>query len=409
MATNQVALFSRVNDLLKEIGGSTLTQKVADTAMSEPEGNGAGSDSSSPTTKVDDGLVAATPGARAREMSSEVQANNAVSVDGSPDANANASEEDRQADVGITVSGIGNDPAQEDNYTGTIDEPGVGTESVAKFDDGRKYASAADFAKRPVAERTEYLTKFANNLLADIVADTVTPQTKTKKTANDKPANPPITPETKNLIKEAEAGYQVAAVLGMEKLSADQRAQVMFEQVLGDATLDADLFGAWLMKQADDANEAMNADPTDQGTSITSDPDDHTGADNGGGDSSTGGSVTSGGQDMAAAPSPDSGIPSEQAINDALNSIGGDQGGDASGGDAPPNQDELLQNLIMIMHELGITPDDLAQMTDGQGQKLASAAKAYQRSGKFNFKIATTGREKAIQKHIKGTLLELLN
>ena len=393
-STNSTVLFNRVQELMQEIGA---TKTAA--AESEPTGNGAGANSASPTTNAEDNLTSATEGARANEMSSTLKGNVAASVDAAPEASTSAKEEDRQADVGITVSGVGNDPAQEDGYTDKLKEPGVGTQSKAKFEDGQKYASAEEFAARPLAERNEYLAKFANSLLADIVAQATTPATVAPKMASE--AKPTETPDVVALAKEAEAGYQLAAVLHMEKLSADQRAQLTFEQVLGDASLDADLIAAYMIKKANENVDQLEHDTAahDDNQEETNDHDSDNGGDSGG-DAASGGMMPP----EADGDSPDGGIPSEQSVDSALNSIGG--AGAQEG--AAPSQDEVLQQLLMLLMEHGISPDQLGAMAGGQGQKLASAAKDFQRQGKFEFKIATTAREKAIRNHIKSTLSEIL-
>jgi hypothetical protein len=64
----------------------------------------------------------------------------------------------------------------------------------------------------------------------------------------------------------------------------------------------------------------------------------------------------------------------------------------------------------MALEELGVSPEELAAaaMQGGQGPKLASAVKAYKRSGNFEHKATANGRERKIRDLMKAHVLELL-
>lgn len=77
-------------------------------------------------------------------------------------------------------------------------------------------------------------------------------------------------------------------------------------------------------------------------------------------------------------------------------------------------REEMLQEILMAMQELGITPEELLQVAGAggagqpQAQKIASAAKAFQRSGKFKIEHETTKRARHVRDYAKAMLLELL-
>ncbi len=85
---------------------------------------------------------------------------------------------------------------------------------------------------------------------------------------------------------------------------------------------------------------------------------------------------------------------------------GGAPGG-APGGEM--DKESLIAELVAAMQELGISPEELAQAGPppaapgemGEGMKLASAAKAFMRSGKYQVKEA---REKTSARKMRDTL-----
>ncbi len=459
--TTPSPVFRQLNQLLSEIAGTT---KVA---ADEPEGNGAtGSDTKHPTAKADDGLAPAVEGERAREMSQGVKDLGLASVDAAADADPNRSQEAREADIGMTVSNAGNDPALEDNYKATLKEPGVGTSTEAKFDDGEKYASVGDFLKAAAAEQDDFLGNLGNAILADI-AVSVVGANKTAAAAVTAPAAAQTPAE--QLIKEAQAGYDLAATLGMSKLSEDQRIELTIGETIQDALADADLVGHWLDKQAADTDDDDDdADDDGDGDGNESPRKEEKSQDSAPPSQGGGAPAAMGGNDAAAA---DPGVPSEQEVSKALEAIGapgdpsagggmpapggapapdmggmppgdpsmggmppGDPGmggmppgGDPGMGGMPPGGDpdmggmppgdpsmggvgkeEILQELLMAMQEMGITPEDLAGMANGSGQKMAANVRAFQRSGRFEIKAASTVRQRSVRNHMKEMLREML-
>ena len=434
--------FAQLQQLVTEIG----TDKTA-SAITEPTGVGAcGSDTKSPTATADDYCQTANTGERASEMSASVKDYGKGSIDAAPDASASApSEESRQANIGLTQSGIGNDPSQEDGYVGNLNEPGVGTSTDAKFDDGRKYA-AADFLKLPLDRRGHELSKVANHILASIAADASQPApTGQAKSAAVQPPAASAAAAVGDLVKQAEAGYQLAAVLGMEKLSMAERAEATIAETMRDALLDASLVGEFFKRASEEAAAKKPGDGDgDEGASEGSD-----GAEASGGASSSGGGGGGGAGDMSAAVDSMAGAPGDAGP--------GGPGGDAGGGGGI-SREEMMQQLLMAMQEMGISPEELLQaaaagggggdpmaaaggmppgaggdpmaaaggMPPGAGgpppmdpmmggqpkmaylQTLAKEAKAFQRSGRVELKLACTPAERGLRTRIKSVLSELI-
>lgn len=424
------SFFQQLNQLVNEIGGTGKTAS----AITEPTGVGAcGSDTSSPTATAEDHCQTVSTGERAAEMSASVKDYGKGSIDAAPDASPSApSEESRQANIGLTQSGVGNDPSQEDGYVGNLKEPGVGTSTDAKFDDGRKYA-AADFLKLSYEQRGNTLSKVANHILASIAADASQPAAQDKVAAvqpgptDAAPAADPVS----ELVKQAEAGYQLAAVLGMEKLSAEQRAQLTISETMRNALLDASLVGAFFKRAAEETQEKKPSD----------------------GDGDEG---ASDGSEASGVPSSSGGDSGAGDMNAAVDSMAGGPGDDGSGGGAPGgdagggiSREEMMQQLLMAMHEMGITPEELMQVASAGGgapggapggdpmaaamggappmggpapadpmmggqpkmadlHTMAKAAREFQRSGRFELKLASTPQERGLRNRIKTMLSELV-
>jgi hypothetical protein len=436
MASAHGSLYQELESLLAEV---VPTSKQAHEAVGggEPGGSGAtGSDTSHPSKSVPnlDNPQAAKPGAFAQKLTTELKAQGPGAIDGLPDAKPIKAEE-IQGEVGLKQTTIGRDPAQEDDYVGTQDEPGVGTSTDAKFDDGKKYASVQEFMGKTATERDAYATQLANEILADI-ATAVTPK------QADAPPTPAGTPATEPkvaadaLTTEAQAGYELARVLGMEKLSAAQRAQLTIADTMRDAIYNAELTSQWLLKSAafpEEGGEGKKEEPSEDPPADKPSPQPSP-AGGGGAPMHEGGAPAPG----PGAGAPGAGAPGGDPMMQAIDQLGGAgapggapggmpggapggmpggapggaPGGDAGG--APVSREELLQGILMAMQELGITPEEVAQAAASggtpqhqQAQKMASAAKDYQRSGKFEFAPPATKRAREIVNRAKSMLIEL--
>lgn len=435
-------LFETLEKLASEITG---VPKKSGEAHTEPEGNGAcGSDTQSPTAREEDHCETASTGFRAAEMTKSVEEQGKGSIDGAPDASTGyPSAESRQADVGLTASGIGNDSALEKGFGGNLKEPGVGTSTDAKFDDGHKYA--AEFRAATLPQKFDRLSKLGNEILAEVASSGKTVTAAAQVTAgpgNATPATPSAAADA--LIKESQAGYELASILGMQKLSHTERAAITVRQTINDGIFDADLVGQWFTKLAEAEEDAAaaaegNGDGSKKGAPggaapavPPTDPLPPPGGDAGGGDMGAGGGA------MGA-------------------------GGDAGGGEM--NRDQILQELLMAMQEMGITPEDLMQAASGGAdamgmapggappmggapmpppggggdplgamgggppmpppggavgktarlrhnathiQSIAKQAKDFQRSGRFEIKVAATPQEREARLHMKSMLREMM-
>jgi hypothetical protein len=128
-------------------------------AEANTEAGSRGGDTSHPVKNVDDQTGDANEGARSAENTADVKKQ--VPAGGVDSATDNPpSQEDQQLDVGITSTATGEDPANEDNYKGTKDDPG--TSHPAKTEDGEKYSSMGFNKLKGLTE------KKANALLAKI-------------------------------------------------------------------------------------------------------------------------------------------------------------------------------------------------------------------------------------------------
>ena len=450
------SLMNKFEQLLAEVPPAMPKQAFEAVGGGEPEGQGAtGSDTTSATKSVPNASnpEAAKDGTFAQTLSKEVKEMGPGSIDGLPDATP-TDPNSIQGCVGLKQTTVGNAPEQEDDFVGSLKEPGVGTSTNAKFDDGKKYASVQEFMQKSSTDRSAYLTNLANSLLADI-ATAANPGTKTAAAApadgSAQPAGTPDgaaktaaeAPKADALIGEMEAGYQLAKVLGMEKMSADQRAAATIGATIQDALFDAECVVGWLQKcasemPADDGSKPKEPEPKKPDADASAPSD-------GGGDASGGAPADKGGSD-----------PIGSAMSQFQDPSGGGDpsGGDPSGGQGgldgggQVSRDELLQGLLIAMQELGITPQDVMQAsaggaggapdggaggmpggmpgaggpppvggdpTGGMGapkmastvHKMAKAAQEFQRSGKFVWAPPTTKRARQIADRAKSMLMEL--
>jgi hypothetical protein len=157
-----MALFDELRSFLAEV--ETQQEKAASAkktkkAEANTEAGSYEGGTSHPVKSVDDQTEDAHEGARSSENSSDVKKQvPAGGVDSASDSTPD--QEGQQFDVGITSTATGEDPANEDNFKGTKDDPG--TTAKAKTEDGEKYSSM-NFSK--LKGLTE---KKANALMAGI-------------------------------------------------------------------------------------------------------------------------------------------------------------------------------------------------------------------------------------------------
>ncbi len=508
------SLFSALAALSEEI----RTEK---TAAQRPQSKQAGSPvpadpggyngaSSHPTASVDNRGQSASEGSRSSENVSDVNADQgSTGVNKAPDAQP-GQEDSVQLNIGTTQSATGEDPSVEDDYKGGKDDPGSTMPARTDNDalDGHKYASASLGACLAVH------TQLADGILADLAngqGRSLSKEALAKATAgrgNMSPSaagtNPPAAPRTQMagsapagqklagaqpssigaMIQKAaravqagkispdspaagnvalEAGYSLAAALGVEKQAAQEAVAELIENTINDAHIDADLFGAYYntfrRKHAgDDAGEGEDHNHPGDDTSGANDAE-GTGGETGGpgggemgGDAGGGGSLGdllggggdpgglagAGGPPGGGGGDPMGGVGKEEAVMQLVSALdelgipletlmsadggmGGGMGGDPAAGGMPggppPGGDPMMGGAPPMGGPPpggdpmmgGAPPMGGGAPPMGEGMKLASVIKAFKRSGNYQFKAANTGtRERELRDTMKSYLRELV-
>lgn len=203
--------------------------------------------------------------------------------------------------------------------------------------------------------------------------------------------------------KEAsfKAGYELAAALGMEKDAAEASVRDVCANTLREADEMAELFvGFYTAKQAnDDESEEGEDHESEEGEEAASPVGE------------------------AAPPAP--------SVEEMMG--GGDMGGSEPGLEqAPPSEEEAIQELAMALQELGIPPEVLMQELAGGGGGAPGAEAApemapkmaavnnerkmigqsvlnFMHSGKFQIKEARTKRSRQLRDIMKAHVLELVS
>lgn len=479
-------LFSALESVAADISrekSAAAGQRTKVAGPTPPDPGGYAGKSSHPSASIDNNVQGANTGERASENSSDVKAEvGAPSVDSTAEAtnkDGSGDQDKQQLNIGTEQSATGEDPSTEDDYKGTKDDPG--TSHPAKTEDGEKYGSVK-FAEAKTRANT-----LANSILADLANGFGSQLLGGVKVAGAKPAAAPAKPATKaaasagvtpGLLNKAasavqgnpaaQAGYELAAILGVEKSAAEAAVAASIEATINDAQLDATLFGNYFSNYQKRAAARPKTAGDDEGG------EDHSSA----GDSASG---AGGGEGSAAPPPSDAG--GDMGGGELAGGGGGDSLGDLLGGGsdpggmmggAPPDaggmggdmgggvsKQQALEQLVSALMELGIPIDQLAaaggeggapppgaggppgmgapppgmgapppggDLTGGappppspaglgggggdpmsEGMKLASAARAFQRSGQFRFKEAADGsRERQLRDEMKAYVIDLI-
>ena len=493
--TQKAKLFDHLQLLANEIGTSkeaAARQKAAEAPTPSDPGGYQGA-TTHPTKNEDNRGQNATEGARSSENVSDVNADQGEpGVNKAKDAKP-GQQDDVQVNIGTDQSATGEDPSVEDDYKGGKEDPGSSHPARTDNDslDGHKYANATG------AELRQLHSSIANDILADIATGQGKNLTKAalaeaagslnaSATGENQPAQPKIqnsesgtdapvastakeaaenTDEGKNkeaegkdgldadsLAKAAEAakntgtaddiqaGYELAAALGVDKEAALAHNQAHLETAYQDALTDANMFASYYK---DFQKQAMEGADINDGEDHSQGGDDTSGA---GEAEGTGGESVGGGGE------------SEPSGGDPTGGLGGGSLGDALGGGGDPaglagedplggaSQEEALMQLIAALGELGIPLEELmgaggggemggelggapagpdAGMPPGmeggapvdpaaggmtEGMKLASACKAFMRQGKYQHKAANEGTpERKLRNYMKNHIIELMN
>ena len=402
-------LFGQLSEFMEEI-------QAEKTASHDKDPGGHDGPSTHPSADVDDSLADASEGPRSSENSSDVKSDvETDGVDGHSEAKPGDGE-DNQYNIGLSQSATGEEPSVEDDFKGDKDDPG--TAHVADTSDGEKYGSLEEkYAAASFAEAKNYTLNLGNEILASLangvdMSKRAAEETVTTETTMD------ADPETK---QAAEAGYALAAALGMEKLSSEERVSASIEQTIKDAQLDADLVGSYLtdlatgLENQEKEAEGMLPDELDDPTGGGAEGDvegEPSGMEEGG----------DMGEELGGLPEELLGGGGEEELLGGGEGLGEEDVAAALGGMEEPEagigEQEALQELAMALDELGIEPEELAAAAGEEGglpkevmaecKKLASAVHGFKRSGKFQLKSADTDRARHIRDLMKAHVMELV-
>lgn len=398
-----------------------------DAFYQELQGEKQAADSSStthPSGHVDDGTQAASEGARSAENSADTKKGEGgkLTVDQNPDKTVN--QDAQQDNLGVRSSMTGEDPAVEDAFKADKEDPG--TSSPADTHDSEKFGSW-DFEKL-----AEYCTKTSNEILAAIATgEAVGPETKVAaatpaETATETPAETPTGAVSAEAAtqKAAEAGYNLAAMLGVTDVSDDARTLQFLASTIKEAEDQASLTGNYLKtlyeaQVADAEKQAAALDDMQRGEDHDAPGDEASGATDvpatGPGDGADAtGPIPVEALAALAGGAPDGGTPGGDGVTEA------EPAAVPSAVGAGGNEEDALAQLASALMELGISPeellaagdkmasaDDAEQKQQGQYlQKVAAAVTTYKRSGKFELHEAKSAAERKLRNEMKAYVRE---
>jgi hypothetical protein len=265
MPQNQQHLITTLQTYFGELRGEyekaagAAAVKTADRAdgIADPGGYQGKSTHPSADRSVAEHLRPEQTGSRFTEHTSDVKDDiGAGSVEHLPEeasspSKGSGNQDKRQPNIGARNAATGEDTSVERDFKETKDDPG--TSSVMKADDGEKYGSWT------MAKFAEYLGDLGEQILADItngkpiksagigddtpngtrrITHGQTVQPSAPKGGAGDPAR-----ETK---EAAERGYELAAVLGLQDMTPEDRAAAMVETIIKEAALQANLVGNFL-------------------------------------------------------------------------------------------------------------------------------------------------------------------
>jgi hypothetical protein len=422
--TTKEGLFDALGGLTAEIGQE---KQAAHDKSAAPEPNDPGGyqgPSSHPTTSIDNRGQTASEGSRSSENESDVKSDQgSPGVNSTSEATPGQDEQDKQQyNIGTNQSATGEDPSVENDFKGTKDDSGYDSDTShpTKADKDREKYSSYTFK-----EAADHACNLMNDILADLVAgkplqkfaeddseeeeeedddDSVTIEIEKESSAlNKNIAAAQAAINNGGTTKEAfDAGYELAANLGITKEAAVHGVEDCLAQTFRDAQLKADLVGGFILqKQAE--YEAYQKAAMEEGVP----PTDEEGMMEGeGGPAGEDG----GGEGLDAALG--GGMPPEMGGmgEDPMGGMGEDPmgglGEDPMGG-GPASEEEAMAELAAALDELGIPIEALAG-AGGEGEKLAQAVGAYKRAGLYQIKEASTKRARHIRDLMKGHVQEIL-
>lgn len=396
--TNKPGLFDKLRKLASEINGQP-TKRAAERGATEET-------STHPSADGDNNTMPAVEGARSAENVSDIKEQEGpAGVDATAAAVPGTQQDKVMPNIGMSQSATGEAPEIEDKYKGEKDDPGTTHPATAEM--GEKYA------KLTFQQKVAQFNRLANEALAEVAVGMVQKRAEEDEDDDDDDdkeegkgeltggqhkldVNNNGKIEGSDLAalragKEAAfaAGYEAAARAGLTQKQASEHVQTVLHNTMADAMRTADLVGNYLhafAKQA--AYEAEGG----------------------------GGEGDAGMAEMAAAGGemPGGGMPG-----------GAPEGGEDEG-------EEALAEFVAALDEMGITPEEfVAAVQAGEGggapapagmpapdamppapeaMKMASAAKAYKRSGRYQFKAADSGTpRRQLRNEFKSVINELIS
>jgi hypothetical protein len=312
-------LHGSLRSFFEELDGEAIKSASAavKVAAGRPDGiadpGGYQGKSTHPSAKreVADHLHTEQTGSRFTEHTSDVKEDiGAGSVEHLPEeasspSKGSGNQDKRQLNIGARHAATGEDTSVERDFKGDKDDPG--TTSVMKADDGEKYGSwtMQKFARYIGREAEEILADMANGALnkAAGIGDKVPNGTQRVPHSQSVPAGKEKEKdkdgkEDEAAVKAAAArGYQLAATLGLQDMSPEERAAGMIETIIKEAAYQGDLVGEYFSNYRQALQKSAGGEHPDGGAGEDhSGPGDSTtGANAGGGASGMGGGMGGGG------------------------------------------------------------------------------------------------------------------
>ena len=395
-------------ELLRSLTDELSQEKTAALKRGESPDQGR---TTHPSADGDDGTQAAPVGPRAKENERDVEnAVGASSVDATePEAPGTA--KDDMPQIGVTASPTGEDPEVEDNYKDRPDDPG--TEHPARADTGEKYGACS------FAEGYQRSVELCQSILADLavgLGDRLDPAGTTKLAQAQAKLQDAL--QSPTLAGEFAAGYELAAQLGLTKEAAEQIVADTLLQARKDGELDAVLYGTYVTELLKHAADLDDFPESREGESHNADKSESP-------------------KETPTGSSDDDAI---RAVDDATLAqiLAAAQGvpPQAEDSSSEPSDEEVLEELVQAMDELGVTPEELAAAVleagdtvaqvpmpagaenpakeqllpaEEQGLKLAQAVRAYKSSGRYRVKEARTPQQRVLRDLLKNYVAEIVN
>lgn len=389
--TNKPGLFDKLRKLASEINGQPIKRAAERGATEET--------STHPSANGENNTRPATEGARSAENVSDIKEQEGpAGVDATAAAVPGTQQDKVMPNIGMTQSATGEAPEIEDKYKGEKEDPGTSHPATAEM--GEKYA------KLTFQQKVAQFNRLANEALAEVAVGMVQKRAEEDDDDDEEENNGELKGNQHKLDvnnngkiegsdlaalragKEAAyaAGYEAAARAGVSQKQAAAHVQSVLQGTMADAMQTADLVGNYLYAFAKQA--AYEAE--------------------GGGAEGDAGMA-----EMAAA---------------GGEMPGGPMGGAPMGGEG--GEEEALAEFVAALDEMGITPEEfVAAIQAGEGgdageampppdaapvspdaMKMASAAKAYKRSGRYQFKAADNGTpRRELRNEFKSVINELIS